>query len=406
LIVDIRLLSKHGEGTNEGTKSVGLITAIGAKNAKPGRHADGQDLYLLVKPSGSKSWLLRVQVNGRRRDIGLGSFHDLSLAEAREKAAELRKAAKDGRDPVAVRDQARRTVPTFKQAANSCHAAMKAAWTDKNATLFLSSLETHVFPIIGHVQVDRVDAPQIRDVLAPIWQTKPDSARKLLERMGMMLNFAHGEGWRSNEAPARALSLLLAKQPTAGNFAAMPYKDVPTFVAPLRKKPQTVGRLALLFLIYTAARSEEVRSARWSHLDLKEKLWHRPAGLMKSRIAHTVTLNDGAIAILERAALLRSTDEDCLIFPNGKGDKISDMTISKIMRDMNLSYVPHGFRSSFTDWAAEKMPSVPEAVVEAALAHTIPDKVQRAYRRTKFIELRCRLLQAWSRFVNQPLGTR
>lgn len=125
---------------------------------------------------------------------------------------------------------------------------------------------------------------------------------------------------------------------------------------------------------------------------------------MKSCIAHTVTLNDGAIAVPERAALLRATDEDCLIFPNSKGDKISDMTISKIMRDMNLSYVPHGFRSSFADWAAEKMPSVPEVVVEAALAHTIPDKVQRAYRRTKLIELRFRPLQAWSSFVSQSPG--
>jgi integrase len=377
-----------------------VLTAVSAKNAKPGRHADGQDLYLLVKPSGAKSWLLRVQVNSRRRDIGLGSFHDLSLAEARDKAAELRKAAKAGLDPVAVRDAAKKRIPSFKEAAKACHTEMKKGWTEKHEKMFLASLETHVFPIIGHIQVDQVEVPQIRDAVAPIWHTKPDMARKVRVRIGMVLNFAHGEGWRAGEAPVRAVSLLLAKQPAAGNFPSMPYKDVPAFVANVRTKPETVGRLALLFLIYTAARSGEVRSAQWSHIDFKDKLWNRPAPLMKSRVAHTVTLNEGAVAVLERAALLRSGEEDGLIFPNAKGDKISDMTISKIMRDMDLSYVPHGFRSSFTDWAAEMMPSIPEVIAEAALAHIIPDKVQRAYRRTTFLDMRRRLLRTWGNFVD------
>jgi integrase len=381
---------------------MGNLTAVSAKNAKPGRHADGDDLYLMVQKSGSRSWLLRVQVDGRRRDVGLGSFRDLSLAEAREKATELRKAAKKGLDPVAVRDSARRRIPSFKEAAKACHAEMKKGWTEKHEKMFLASLETHVFPTIGHLSVDRIDAPQIRDAVAPIWHSKPDMARKVRVRIGMVLNFAHGEGWRAGEAPVRAVSLLLAKQPAAGNFPSMPYKEVPAFIARVRDKPETIGRLALLFLVYTAARSGEVRSARWSHIDLKEKLWNRPAELMKSRVAHTVTLNEGALAILERAALLRSSDDDGVIFPNTKGDMISDMTISKIMRDMRLSFVPHGFRSSFTDWAAETMPSIPDTVAEAALAHTIPDKVQRAYRRTTFLDMRRRLLSAWGNFVDKP----
>lgn len=353
----------------------------------------------MVKPSGSKSWLLRVQVDGRRRDIGLGSYHDLSLAEAREKAAELRKAAKNGLDPIAVRDAARRRIPSFKEAAKACHAEMKKGWTEKHEKMFLASLEAHIFPILGSVRVDHIEAPQIRDALAPIWHKIPDMARKVRMRIGMVLNYAHGEGWRPNEAPGRALSQLLAKQPTAGNFAAMPYAEVPAFVAAVRAKPETVGRLALLFVIFTAARSGEVRSARWSHMDPENRLWHRPAELMKTRVDHTVTLNDAAISILGRAELLR-TGEDGLVFPNSKGLQMSDMTISKIMRDMKLPYVPHGFRSSFTDWAAEKMPAVPELVVEAALAHTIPDKVQRAYRRTKLLDLRKKLLQAWGRYAD------
>lgn len=383
---------------------MGNLTVASARNAKPGRHADGNGLYLLVKPSGSKSWLLRVQVDGRRRDIGLGSYHVFTLAEARDRAVELRKAAKLGKDPVSARDQDRRKVPTFKEAAKACHAEMKKGWTHKHAAMFLSSLETHIFPTIGNIRVDQLEALQIRDALVPIWHRIPDMARKVRLRIGMVLNYAHGQGWRSNEAPVRALSLLLSKQPATGNFAAMPYHEVPAFVADIRSKPETVGRLALLFLIFTAARSGEVRSARWSHIDLKHRLWRRPAELMKTRIEHTVTLNDAATSLLERAILLR-TGDDGLVFPNSKGVQMSDMTISKIMRDMKLPYVPHGFRSSFTDWAAEKMPDIPELVVEAALAHTIPDKVQRAYRRTKLLELRKKLLQAWGRYADGYMPT-
>jgi integrase len=395
----MRQLCGHGVGTNVGTIILVKLTALSARSAKPGRHADGNGLYLLVKPTGAKSWLLRVQVDGRRRDIGLGSFQVFTLAEARERAAQLRKAAKLGKDPVATRDQARRRIPTFREVAKACHAEMKKGWTDKHAQMFLASLETHIFPTLGNVRVNHIEAPQIRDALAPIWHKIPDMARKVRMRIGMVLNYAHGEGWRPNEAPGRALSLLLAKQPAAGNFAAMPYAEVPAFVADIRAKPETMGRLALLFLIFTAARSGEVRSARWSHVDLENRLWHRPAGLMKTRIDHTVTLNDAAIFILGRAELLR-TAKDGLVFPNSKGLQMSDMTISKIMRDLKLPYVPHGFRSSFTDWAAEKMPATPEPVVEAALAHTIPDKVQRAYRRTKLLDLRKKLLQAWGRYAD------
>ncbi|MBW7946108.1 MAG: integrase arm-type DNA-binding domain-containing protein, partial [Sphingomonadaceae bacterium] len=337
---------------------MGKLTIVSARNAKPGRHADGQGLYLLVKPSGSKSWLLRVQVDGCRRDIGLGSYHVFTLTEARERAAELRKAAKLGKDPVIARDQDRRKVPTFKEAAKACHTEMKKGWTDKHAAMFLSSLETHIFPTIGNIRVDQLEALQIRDALAPIWHRIPDMARKVRIRIGMVLNYAHGQGWRPNEAPVRALSLLLSKQPAAGNFAAMPYQEVPAFVAGIRSKSETVGRLALLFLIFTAARSGEVRSARWSHIDLKHRLWHRPAELMKTRVTHTVTLNDAAISILERVELLRGS-EDGLVFPNSKGVQMSDMTISKIMRDMKLPYVPHGFRSSFTvSIGAQKGPPI------------------------------------------------
>jgi integrase len=196
----------------------------------------------------------------------------------------------------------------------------------------------------------------------------------------------------------------LGKRAASKNLAAMPYSDVPSFVAGLKVKDDTMGRLALLFVILTGARSGEVRQARWSHIDLATKLWTRPANLMKSRTAHVITLSDAAIGVLKRAAALRSAKPDELIFSVG-GRPLSDMTLTKVMREAKAPYTVHGFRSSFRDWAAEKMPEIPDAVAEAALAHVVSDQVVRAYKRTDFLEMRRRLLQAWSEFVHASNGS-
>ncbi len=280
---------------------MGRLTATGVRNAKPGRHADGDGLYLLVKPTGGRSWLLRVQVDGRRRDIGLGSVEltsrpsdglidipllhrkRLSLAEAREKCAVLRKAAEAGLDPVRERDRDRRGIPTFEEAAEQTHAALKSQWAPRQQEAFLSSLRRHAYPSIGDHRVDRITAADMQAVLEPIWTKTPDMARKVRQRIGTVLNFAHRKGWRPTEAPRASVSVGLAKREKGGNYAAMPYAEVPLFVAGLASEPESMGRLALLFTIYTAARSGETRHARWSHIDLDQKLWKRPAALMKSR---------------------------------------------------------------------------------------------------------------------------
>lgn len=375
------------------------LTALSAKNAKPGRHVDGKGLCLVVKPSGARSWVLRVQVDGRRRDIGLGS--ELTLAEAREKAAALRKAAKAGRDPVLERDGEKRLPPLFRAAVIDCHTALKGGWTPKAAAAFLSSLETHAYPKLGNIRVDHIEAWHLQDMLLPIWLDKPVMARKVSQRAATVLNYAKAKGWRTTEAPSRSLTVGLPRQRQGSNFAAMPYVDVPSFVEGLSAESETVGRLALLFTIFTAARSGEVRQMRWSHLDLKGKLWNRPAELMKSRTPHSVTLSAPALAILERLKVVRSA-EDALVFPGKGGKPISDMTLTKVMRDAGQLFAVHGFRSSFRDWAAERMPSVPEAV--AALAHVVPDKVVRAYKRTSFLEMRRDLLDAWGRHVERHDG--
>lgn len=205
---------------------MGKLTAVTVKNAKPGRHGDGDGLYLLVKPSGAKSWLLRVQKNGKRRDVGLGSLAALSLAEARDKAAELRKHALNGRDPVVERDRDNRPTPTFREATKETHEALKSGWVTKNAAAFLTSLETYAYPKLGNLKVDTIEASDILGVLTPIWTSKPELARKVRMRIGQVLNYSYSKGWRAAEAPHRAVSVGLPRQPKGKNFSAMPYVDV------------------------------------------------------------------------------------------------------------------------------------------------------------------------------------
>lgn len=394
---------------------MGKLTVAGVRNAKAGRHADGNGLYLLVKPAGGRSWLLRVQVDGKRRDIGLGSVElsprsgadvidipllhrkRLSLSEARDKCAALRNAALSGLDPVLERDRGRRGVPTFEQAAEMCHASIKSRWAPQQQQAFLTSLQLHVCPTLGKRRVDQIEAGDIQEVLRPIWTSKPDMARKVRQRIGTVLNFAHSKKWRVLEAPRASVSIGLGKRPSGGNYAAMPYAEVPAFVMAQNGKADAVGRMALLFTILTAARSGEVRHARWSHIDLRQKLWTRPAELMKMRREHVVTLSDQAIAVLKRMEPWGTAD-DGLCFPSTKGTPLSDMTLSKVLRDAKLPYTVHGFRSSFRDWAAERMPDVPDPVAEVALAHAVSDKVMAAYKRTPFLAFRHKLLAEWGAF--------
>ncbi len=377
---------------------MGKLTALAVKNAKPGRHGDGAGLYLLVSATGAKSWMIRIQQNGKRRDIGLGSVAALSLSEARQRAVDLRKHALNGRDPIAERDRDKRPTPTFKEAVKATHTALRPVWVEKNAAAFLTSLETYAYPTLGNLQVDTIEAGHIRDMLESIWMTKPELARKVRTRVGQVLNFSHSKAWRATEAPGRSITVGLSKQPAGKNFKAMPYAAVPAFVQSLREKAATVGRQALLFQILTAARPGEVRAARWGQIDVDGGDWNRPAETMKGGEAHTVTLNKAAMALLEQVRGGRTTKPDGLIFSGLRGALLSNMTMNKVLRSAGQQYDAHGFRSSFRDWAAEKMPDMPDPVAEAALAHAVPDMVVRAYKRTTFVEMRRVLLEAWGNF--------
>lgn len=400
--VAVRSNPRYSVGVNVGA-NVPKLTALKVKSAKPGRHGDGGGLYLLVSATGARSWMIRVQSNGKRRDIGLGSLTDLTLEEARDKARELRKVARAGGDPIAARDKRDVAPPSFREAAEACHGDLAPGWALRHGKAFLSTLQLHAFPKIGGLRVDSVDERDILSVLSPLWTSKPAAARKMRQRIGLVLDYAKGHGWRSVGAPRDSLRPLLSKQARAGNFASMPYQDVPAFVANVEEGADTSGRLALLFTIYTCARSGEVREALWSQIEFEAKEWTRPASMMrKTDEAHTVTLSPEALAILERAKALRTTQKDCPVFPGAGGRRLSDMTMAKIARP--FGFTVHGFRSSFRTWAAEKMPSIPDPVAEAALAHVVPDQVVRAYKRAQFMDMRRTLVDAWGRYVGGASG--
>lgn len=219
------------------------------------------------------------------------------------------------------------------------------------------------------------------------------------QRIDKVLNYAHSMGWRPTEAPHKSVSAGLPRQPKGSNFAAMPYAEIPALVRRLRAEAPSQGRSALLLLIFTAARPGEVRNGRRGQVDLTTGDWNWPAEMMKERLVHTVTLNNPAVELLEQLKLEGEPDPGTLFFANRDGNPISDMTMNKVLRDAGLPFDAHGFRSSFRDWAAEQMPEIPDPVAEAALSHSVPDDVVRAYKRTSFIALRRTLLRAWDEFL-------
>ncbi|GIX20769.1 MAG: phage integrase [Erythrobacter sp.] len=384
--------------------TLGKLTVKQVKAAKPGTHVDGHGLLLRVRPSGAGSWILRVQVDGKRRDIGLGSLLDLSLAEAREKAAHLRKLARQGQDPIAERDKHKVQAVTFAEALARAHAELSKGWEEKTGKAFLATLQIHAVPVIGRRRINDIGAADLIAVLDPIWTSKPHQARRVRRWLLQVLQFAKARGWRKAPIPeAHELRQGLARQDLGSGFAAMAYHEVPGFFAEQLAKEPTPARLALLFAILTAARSQEVRGARWEQIDFERRLWSRPASLMKSRVAHVVTLSPAALAILRIAA--KAGCGAGLIFPSKRqGKPLSDMTLSQHMRAAGRSETVHGFRSSFRDWAAEEMPHVPAMVAEMALAHSVGNATEKAYLRSDLRALRFELVDAWGAFVAPMLS--
>ena len=393
------------------------LTAIQVQRAKPGRHSDGKGLYMLVKPTGAKSWVLRVQVDGNRRDFGLGSViyerpipspvplvrrRELTLAEARQKAAAGRSLAKAGLDPSREWRRVEVIVPTFEEVARGYHEEVQKGWRNgKHGGQWLTTLETYAFPTIGKKLVSDVSATDIQAVLLPIWLAKAETARRVRQRIGVVLDYAKGKGWRETEAPMRAVVQLMKglTQPKAGNFEAMPWAELPSFVKGLRSMERSVGRHALLFLILTAARTGEVRGATWAEIDEEAAEWRIPAERMKAAKMHIVPLVPVAVAVLAEMRALFGADPSALVFPGMRGKPMSDATLAKAFRVAGGgSATVHGLRSTFRDWAAET--GFADAWAEAALAHGPTDKTIAAYKRTSFFpQRRDKLMPAWARFA-------
>lgn len=397
-------------------KTAKVLTVLKVQSLKePGRYAVGgvPGLHVYVSPAGARSWVLRAMVKGKRCDIGLGSLTERGLADARQVASDMRKHIKDGGDPLeqrkaasiaeaaarAARQAEDAKALTFEQAARQYIAGKAADWTNvKHSAQWTSTLESYVFPKFGKVLVRDVDESHVIGVLEPIWTSKRETASRLRGRVEAILDWAAARKYRSSENPARwrgHLDKLLGTKPQkVRHHPALPIAQVPAFYAALA---QRTGRsmAALRFLMLTATRSGEVRGARWSEIDLAEGLWTIPADRMKAREIHRVPLSAEALELLRAQQPVEGCD---FVFPSVKGTALSDMALTKVMRDAKLTAVPHGFRSTFRDWVSDYT-SYDKELAEKALAHALANKVEAAYRRGEALEKRRELMEHWADVV-------
>ncbi len=369
--------------------------------SKPGRYGDGGTLYLVVSPGGTKSWVQRLTVNGRRHDIGLGPWPVVSLAEAREAAFQNRRIVRRGGDPLA--EKRKRRAPTFAEAFAKVIDANSSRWrSPKTAKNWRESIERYAMPAIGALTVDRIGREDVLRILTPIWTQKPAIARKLRQRLGSVFQWAQAHGYIESNPAGESISGALPRMPAVkSNFRALPYPEIPSALESIETSGASIAaKLALRLVILTACRSGEVRLARWSEVDVVDRVWRIPPERMKTEKEHRVPLSAPALAVLETARVL--DDGSGLIFPSPmrRGQSLSDMTLTKVLRDTGLAEraTVHGMRSSFRDWAAETGKRREEA--EAALAHVVPG-VEGSYFRSDLFERRRRLMDSWAAFVTR-----
>ena len=383
-----------------GRREYDRLTAMGVKKeTTPGYHADGRGLYLQISPTGSKSWIHRYSLNKKSREMGLGSYPDVSLAQARDQATLQRLLLRDGIDPLEARQARRASMQpqrTFEQCAIEYHETHKHSWRNaKHASQWTNTLNTYAYPFFGSKGISDINKADILDALLPIWASKQATASRLKQRIHAVLDWAAAKDYRHGHNPgiwdeiARALPKV---RDTSKHFASCSYREINATINAFKSSgcADTV-KLALEFIILTAARTGEVRQARWSEIDFDTARRVIPGERMKSGKEHRVPLPPRAMEILQ---LQRNNGSD-LIFPNPKGKPYSDMTFTQALRRLGLDFTVHGFRSTFRDWAAEQT-SYPHAVCEAALAHTTTDKTVAAYFRSDLFDKRRELMNDWA----------
>ena len=406
---------------------IGRLTGLKvARVAAPGMYADGGGLYLQVTVNGrdgepAKSWIYRYMLRGRAREMGLGSLSAIGLQEARARTGECRKQRHDGIDPIDARRAEREQAIleagkalTFKEATSKYIEGHKAGWrNDKHAAQWESTLATYAQPVMGALSVQSIDTALVLKVLEPIWTTKPETASRLRGRIESVLDWAKVRGYRKGENPARWRSHLDKLLPArtrvrrVEHHAALAYAQMSDFMEVLRRQEGIAAR-ALEFTILTAARTGETIRAKWGEIDMPEKVWTVPAGRMKAGREHRVPLSPRAIAILQE--MMPADDDEAghnqaevFVFPGIKREKpLSNMAFLMLLRRMGRDdLTAHGFRSSFRDWAAERT-NFPTEVAEMALAHSVGDKVEAAYRRGDLFERRRRIMAEWGRYCCMP----
>lgn len=386
------------------------LTAMTVQKLKePGRYADGDGLYLQIGPTGGKSWLFRYTRQGKAREMGLGALNAVSLADAREAATSVRRTLAAGRDPLDARKAEREQQEaeasngmTFSECASAYIEAHKSGWrNEKHVAQWFSTIKTYAEPVFGALPVQAVNLEMVLKVLEPIWQTKPETAARLRGRIEAVLDWAAVRGHRSADNPARwkgHLDKLLpprSKVQRVQHHPALPYEEIGTFMTDLRQREEGAAR-ALEFTILTASRTSEVLNARWDEFDLGAKVWRIPGERMKAGKDHRVPLSEAAMTILARMAELRQC---AFVFPGQRKERpLSNMVFLQLLKRMKRSdLTAHGFRSTFRDWAAERT-AFSREVAEMALAHTIRDKVEAAYRRGDLFDKRRELMEAWASF--------
>jgi integrase len=398
-------------------KAVGKLTALGvAKASRPGLFGDGANLYLKVDEHGSKSWIFRYKADGKTRKLGLGATHTVSLAEAREKAADARRLLLDGCDPVetkraakaAARLESAKTL-TFDQCAQRYIEGHAAGWKSaKHAAQWSATLAAYVSPVFGSVPVKDIDTGLVMRVLSPIWAEKSETASRVRGRIESVLSWAKVHGYRRGENPATWRGHLDQTLPPRGkvrkikHHAALAYTEIGAFMVDLRQREAVAAR-ALEFLILTITRTSETLGAKWDEIDFANWMWTIPTERMKAGREHRVPLSDAAVAVLDGMKAIRESD---YIFPGQKRRKsLSNMAMLILLRRMGRGdLTAHGFRSSFRDWCAEQT-NFPSEVAEMALAHAVGDKVEAAYRRGDLLDKRRRLMDEWSLFCTARATT-
>ena len=366
-------------------------------------------LHLQVKDSGARSWILRAMIGDKRRDIGLGGYPDVPLAAARDSAREAREQIRQGIDPVESRKAARAALMvaqakelTFEQATILCHKSKAPAFRNiKHGSDWINSVKRYALPIIGKLPVADIELPHIIKILEPIWTTKTETATRVRQRIESVLAWATVSGYRTGDNPARwkgNLEYALAKPSKVRkvkHHAALPWQEIGGFMVELRAR-EGMAAMALEFLILTAARSGEIRFATWDEIDLNTKIWTVPADRMKAEKAHRIPLSAPAIALLKALPRFEGSP---YVFSALRGGPLSDMSISAVCRRMKVDAVPHGFRSSFKDWARSST-SYADEVSELALAHVSSDATRAAYARDELLPKRIRLMRDWARFCD------